>query len=95
MDLYERKISVDEEKKHYIFVTKDAAQYFPSNTAITIRLGNMVFKTKFEATPCDCMGPKHPHEHCRIPLSSNFPLKQGKRIILQKTAHDEFRAKII
>lgn len=94
MDFYERKLSVDEEKRHYVFVTKDAAGYFPRNTEFKIKVGNLIFKSRLEVTPCECVGPKHPHEHYKILLSPHIPIKKGNHIILQRVAHDEFIAKL-
>ncbi len=93
-DTYERKLGSDEAARKYIFITKEALEFFPrAGDEFKIRAGGSEFAARVVAVECACMGPDKPHEHYNID-ASNFKdkvaWKRGTLIKIKKVSEREY-----
>jgi hypothetical protein len=86
---YRRKISAEEVTEGYIFVTKDAVDFFPpmeGDFIITWPQGTGT--VRLTSVPCSCVLP--PHQHFRLIGDLPFRLAKGMQLEIRRMDDDRF-----
>ncbi len=83
---YRRKLSSEEARERYIFVTKDALGFFPPvGQPFELSLGDRSIPVALSAVDCSCVG--EPHQHYRIEadeLAGLVELSRGSVVSIAK-----------
>ncbi len=89
---YVRKLSAEEARERFIFVTQDSLGFFPpSGVPFPLRLGKEIFQATVEAVSCNCVG--FPHQHYRIQAAELAPLlglARGSRVVITREAANSY-----
>lgn len=85
MKEYVRKLSRDEAREGFIFLTKDAMKLFPAvGDPFSLRLGDKMARAQVRAVPCTCVG--SPHEHYHLVFDERPPsldLAKGQVVVIR------------
>ncbi len=85
-DAYRRRISAEEAREGFVFITKDAVRFFPPvGEEFEVRAAGATGRTRLAAVPCQCVG--EPHEHYHLGGLSDalpFPLVKGSRVEIRR-----------
>ena len=77
---YSRKISAEEVKGRYLFLSRDIAKALPKPTIpFELQFNNESIQTSVQIVDCWCMGPKKPHIHHHLDLKGLFKKTQIRR----------------
>jgi hypothetical protein len=88
-DVYSKKITSEEEQKHFVLVLKDRLSFFPlEGKNFRLIHNGQPKKARVESYPCSCRGPDEPHSHYFVKTSG---LKAGDRVIIQKDTKETTR----
>ncbi len=69
--LYRRRLSLDESREGFVFISKDAKSMFPPpGESFKATLNGAPVELSVESISCTCRGPNNPHEHQHISLPS-------------------------
>ncbi len=83
---YRRKLSSEEARELYIFLTKDALEFFPPvGQPFDLSLGDASVRVAVSAVDCDCVG--EPHQHYRIEageLAETVDLSRGAVVTIAR-----------
>ena len=82
---YIRKISAEEAREGFVFITKDALTFFPPvGEELALAGPEGVANARLVAAPCECVGPPHEHYHLvgRLPVD----LVKGGVVRIQRTS---------
>jgi hypothetical protein len=91
---YRRKISSEEAREGYVFVTKDAAGFFPPvGAAFSVRWPEGQADIGLFTVDCSCVGT--PHIHYRLVGSLPFQLSKGLVIEFSQTGDNSYSGAII
>jgi hypothetical protein len=81
---YERRISSEEAREGYILILRNRLALFPPpGEDFVLVADGAAFRTRVEASPCECRGPAEPHEHYFIRRPG---LVRGQRIVIRPVA---------
>jgi hypothetical protein len=81
-DVYSKKITSEEEQKHFVLILKDRLSFFPiQGKAFRLVHNGQPKKAKVESYPCDCRGPDEPHSHYFVRSGG---LRAGDRVVIQR-----------
>ncbi len=85
---YRRKLSAEEAREQYIFVTKDALEFFPPlEQPFELAVGDTPLRVGLSAVDCSCVG--QPHQHYRIEAGELAALVEFSRGSVFTIARDE------
>jgi len=80
-DAYVRRISAEESREQYIFVTKDAIKFFPPlDQEFTLRTPQGAVAARIVGVFCECVPPAHVHYHLMAPFPSPLAKRSTVRI---------------
>lgn len=84
MDVYRRRVSVEEAREGYLLVEKRALAFFPP---VGERFELDGRDVAVRAVPCECRGPDRPHEHYRI---EGLRLERGREVAVTQTSQSAY-----
>ena len=86
--VYERRVSAEEEREGFLFLTLPAAQLLPApGKAFPLRTEAGTVDAEVRTVDCCCMGPEKPHRHYRlVTREGRLPLSRGESVRLARAA---------
>ena len=85
--IYARRLSLEESKECFIFISKDALSMFPAlGKAFSAKVNGHDIKLCLESVFCTCRGPGRPHSHYRLSLAqvSDLDVRRGSTVKVEK-----------
>ena len=86
--LYARRLSPDESRNRYVFISKDSLKMFPgTGVALMADVNGKEHELFLESFLCTCRGPDAPHKHHRLSFKDMTPkvrLSRGSVVSIRK-----------
>ncbi len=90
--VYRRRLSKEESREKFIFVTKGRWNFFPPpGEHFSLRWGHKEFTLYVEAVPCCCVGKPHMHYHLSLEeLVPTLDLWPGKVLLIGREGEKSY-----